>query len=429
MKERVVFKNGALTPSDDLKKELNLKEGESYQLIVPYENYILLKRESKKEDGRVAFVGEIGGLSISDLFSILNMTQKTGVLHLVSDKVKKSVYFRRGEIVFASSSQPEERLGYILYRTGKISMEQLKQAEAQVDNKTRFGGILLKNKFITPKDLWWGVKYQLEEIIYSIFSFTEGTFLFIEGDFLPPDLTRLSLNTQNILMEGFRRLDEWKLIKELIPSGDAYVTMTDEPITVELTPAFQKILACIEGKISVNEIVRRSQLGEFNTYKLLYQLLKTRVVKVVDKEEKKGDDAGIQRMRAAVDKYNNLYRYIIDKIHTVVPGYKFVEPLSSFFDELSDKQKKIFNEVQINSSGELDAEHIIKNLRRMQLVESDNLSKIAGFSELMLTQFLLEGLNELLNFYIFTARQILTENDGEELVRIVKELQQSGEKK
>lgn len=429
MKEKAVFKNGALTPSGELRKELDIKEGESFELIVPYENYILLKREGKKEDGRVAFIGEIGGLSISDLFSILNMTQKTGVLHLVSDKVKKSVYFRRGEIVFASSNLPEERMGYILYRTGKISMEQLKQAEKQVDSKTRFGGILLKNKFITPKDLWWGVKYQLEEIIYSIFSFSEGTFLFIEGDFLPPDLTRLSLNTQNILMEGFRRMDEWKLIKELIPSGDACVTMSDEPITVELTPAFQKILACIEGKVSVNEIVRRSQLGEFNTYKLLYQLLKSRVVKVVDKEEKKGEDAGIKRMQSAIDKYNNIYRYIIDKILTVVPDYSIVDPLSSFFDELSDKQKKVFEGVQINSSGDLDAARIIKNLRRMHLVESDNLNKIAGFSELMLTQFLLEGLNELLNFYIFTARQILAEKDGEELVKIVKQLQQSGEKK
>lgn len=429
MKEKAVFKNGALAPSGELRKELDIKDGESFEIIVPHENYILLKRESKKEDGRVAFVGEIGGLSISDLFSVLNMTQKTGVLHLVSNKVKKSVYFRKGEIVFASSNLPEERLGYILYRTGKISMEQLKEAEKQMDSKTRFGGILLKNKFITPKDLWWGVKYQLEEIIYSIFYFSEGTFLFIEGDFLPPDLTRLSLNTQNILMEGFRRLDEWKLIKELIPSEDAFVTVSDEPITVELTPAFQKILSCIDGKVPVKEIVRRSQLGEFNTYKLLYQLLKSRVVKVVDKEEKRVEDAGMKRMQSAIDKYNNIYRYIIDKIRTVVPDYDIVEPLSSFFDELSDKQKKIFDGVQINSSGELDVMHIIKNLKKMQLVESNNLSRIAGFSELMLTQFLLEGLNELLNFYVFTARQILSEKEGEELVKNVKQLQQSGEKR
>ncbi len=428
MKDKTVVKNGALTLSDELRKELDIKEGESYELIVPYDDYILLKRENRKNEGRVAFIGEIGGLSISDLFSILNMTQKTGVLHLVSRKVRKSVYFRRGEIVFASSNLPEERLGYVLYRTGKISMEQLKQAEAQMDNKTRFGGILLKNKFITPKDLWWGVKYQLEEIIYSIFSFTEGTYLFIEGDFLPPDLTRLSLNTQNILMEGFRRLDEWKLIKELIPSGDSYVTMTDEPITVELTPAFQKILSCIEGQVSVNEIVRRSQLGEFNTYKILYQLLKIKVIKIVDKEEKREEDAGIKRMQSAIDKYNNLYRYIVDKIRTVVPDYNIVEPLSSFFDELSDKQRRIFDGVRIDASGEIDATNIVKNLKRMQLVESENLSKIAGFSELMLTQFLLEGLNELLNFYIFTARQILPEKDGEELTKVIRGLQQSGGK-
>jgi len=298
-----------------------------------------------------------------------------------------------------------------------------------VDSKTRFGGILLRNKFITPKDLWWGVKYQLEEIIYSIFAFTQGTFLFIEGDYLPPDLTRLSLNTQNILMEGFRRLDEWKLIKEMIPSGDACVAMTDEPITVELTPAFQKILSCIEGKVSVNEIVRRSQLGEFNTYKLLYQLLKTKVVKIVDKEEVRADDAGIKRMQAAIDKYNNIYRYIIDKIRKVVPDYSISDSIPDFLEELSERQKKIFDGVKVNSTGEIDAQRILKNLRNIQLTDSENLSKIAGFSDLMLTQMLLEGLNELLNFYIFAARQIIGEKDGEELVKVVKQLQQSGGKK
>lgn len=429
MKGKGEIKKGSLNIPDDIAKKIDLKDGETLEILVPSSDYLLLKRLEKKEQGSLAFVGEIGGLTISDLFSVLNLTQKTGVLHLISGDVKKSVYFRKGEIVFASSNLPEERLGYILYRTGKITMEQLKQAEAQMDSKTRFGGILLRNKFITPKDLWWGVKYQLEEIIYSIFSFTDGSFIFIEGDFLPPDLTRLSLNTQNLLMEGFRRMDEWKVIKEMIPSGDAYLKMSDEPITVELTPAFQKILSCIEGKATVNEIVRRSQLGEFNAYKLLYQLLKSKVIVIVDREEVEQEDAGMVRMRSAVDKYNNLYRYIIDKIHAVVPDYNIAETLSSFFDELSDKLKKIFDGVVIDPSGQLDSNHIIKNLRRIQLVESDNLSKIAGFSELMLTQFLLEGLNELLNFYIFTARQILSDKEGEELVKTVRQIQQSGGKK
>jgi len=73
----------------------------------------------------------------------------------------------------------------------------------------------------------------------------------------------------------------------------------------------------------------------------------------------------------------------------------------------------------------LTTEHIMHNIDKIKLVESEKLSKIAGFAELMLSQYLLEGLNEFLNFHIFLARNILPETKGEELAREVRKMQQS----
>ncbi|HEY4716533.1 MAG TPA: DUF4388 domain-containing protein [bacterium] len=411
--------------SDDARTRLGLKDGDSFEIVLPHEDYLVIKKKNAGSKGKIALLGELGALSISDLFSILNITQKGGVLHIFSEDIKKSIYFRRGEIVFASSNLTEERLGHVLYRTGKITQEQLKKAESEVDSKTRFGGILLKNKFITPKDLWWGIKYQLEEIIFSIFSITSGAYIFIDGDFLPPDLTRLSLNTQNLLMEGLKRMDEWNVIKDIIPSNNILIGIGDEPITVELTPTLQKIISCIEGRASVGEVIKKAQLGEFNTYKLLYQLVKARVLKVVEKEEKPTVEDGTKRLSSAIEKYNHLYSFIVQRIHEEVPDFKLSDSLPAFFDDLTDKQKRIFNKVKIDKNGMLTTEHIMHNIDKIKLVESEKLSKIAGFAELMLSQYLLEGLNEFLNFHIFLARNILPETKGEELAREVRKMQQS----
>ena len=62
---------------------------------------------------------------------------------------------------------------------------------------------------ISPKDLWWGVKNQALEIIYSLFSWKEGSFVFGDtADELVNERIVLSINTSTVIMEGIRRLDE-----------------------------------------------------------------------------------------------------------------------------------------------------------------------------------------------------------------------------
>src|SRR4029077_6246195 len=67
---------------------------------------------------RISLHGSIEGFGIADLFSLLNMSRRTGLLLLIADQDQKAIYFRRGEIAFAGSNLPDDRLGQVLYRTG-----------------------------------------------------------------------------------------------------------------------------------------------------------------------------------------------------------------------------------------------------------------------------------------------------------------------
>ncbi len=61
---------------------------------------------------------------------------------------------------------------------------------------------------LTPRELWNGVKDQVEEIVRSLFSYTTGWIHFWEGEIEPDNVVRLSLPTRRLIGEGLDRRDD-----------------------------------------------------------------------------------------------------------------------------------------------------------------------------------------------------------------------------
>jgi predicted transcriptional regulator len=388
--------------------------------------FIVIKKiyDDSKKPVKPVFMGNLSHLNIADVFSMINMLQKTGMLIIKASDRAKSVYFMKGEIVFASSNQPEDRLGYLLYKTGKLTKEQWENAEKSMTPDTRFGTVLLKKELISPKNLWWGVKYQIEEIVYSIFAIASGEFFFIEGAIPEEDLVRFSLNTQNMLMEGYRRLDEWKLIKEKIPSDDALVKLSTNLPNIELTQNMQAVVKIIKGDMPIAEVIRQSQIGRFNAYKILYALLNTGFIEIVgaQKQEQAVDETTIKTL-TMIRKYNNMFRKLFGVIKSTNPKFNHNELLDNFVSELSERLKKLYENVEISTEGELDESKLLMNVDSMKLTESDSLNRVVGLAGLLLSQLMLEGMNEFLNYEIFIAKNLLHADVFEKINKEIRALQ------
>ena len=63
-------------------------------------------------------------------------------------------------------------------------------------------------------------------------------------------------------------------------------------------------------------------------------------------------------------------------------------------------------------------------MKGLKLLESDDFNKIAGLNELFISQLLLEGLNELLNFEFFAIKSALPADKSEKIIKEVRNLQQ-----
>ena len=226
----------------------------------------------------MAIKGSLKEASLPDVLQLLTMGKKTGCLAVTHRSNFGYIYFDKGRICFASIVNRRDRLGDVLLKSGLISQEQLEYA-IQLQSKQRdkrLGDILVSQEIISREALHSQIRMQIEEAVYFLFTWSQGSFNF-EADVKPEEQDFLvSINPETLLLEGARRVDEWSLIEKKIPSFDLVFDVDRPRITASgaaLTPLQETLVALIDGRRDVTELIEESGLGEFDVGKALYGLL------------------------------------------------------------------------------------------------------------------------------------------------------------
>jgi len=153
--------------------------------------------------------GNIKDTSLPDVLEGLKAMRTTGTLVIQAGAMKKSIFVDDGKIVFASSSDHADRLGEVMVRAGKLTRESLEEAlliSKRLAGFKKFGAILVENKFVSPGDLFAGLKLQVKEIITSLLLLEEGTYQFEPN--LLTDIIPLHINLQEIVQELIQRMQK-----------------------------------------------------------------------------------------------------------------------------------------------------------------------------------------------------------------------------
>ncbi len=165
---------------------------------------------------RLVFVADVSHLPVGDLLGLAHASGGSGLLLFGHRDEAKSVYLHRGEVVFAASNLAGDRLGECLIRAGMLTIDQLCEAEQAFTPDQRFGKVLVEKGFLAPRDLWHGVKFQVEEIVRSLFAYTAGAVHLFAGDVKPDNVVRLSLPTRRLVAEGIQQREDLKKFKGLL---------------------------------------------------------------------------------------------------------------------------------------------------------------------------------------------------------------------
>ena len=242
----------------------------------------------------MALKGTLKDFSLADIFQLIGIQKKTGVLTLKNDKEVVTVSFVEGSVVSADAfhRRLEDRLGTVLVKSGRITEAQLQEAlRVQKSTLKRMGSILVENKFIDAVALREALQVQISQMVYRLFRWADGEYDFSQEERVEYDKEYVApMTAESILMEGARILDEWPMIEKGIKSfsavyrranveiaaapGAAAAGREDEAARgVTLNDQERSVYNLLDGKRTVQEIVERCALSEFDTCRILFDLI------------------------------------------------------------------------------------------------------------------------------------------------------------
>jgi hypothetical protein len=219
--------------------------------------------------------GPLGPLTLPSLIQDLCGQRKTGTLTLKDGELTKTLYLDGGRVVFAASSDPDERLGQLFLRRKMIGLKTLKEAAVIASREgKRLGAVLVQKKAIRPQDLVWGVSEQVREMVIGLFSWTRGEFVFNEGRLPSDEVITLKMHTGDLIMSGIKSIQAWSRVEAAVGDLDARYQASPrlQELGKELTLSLDEwtLLSHCESGATLADICEHSTLGDFEVCRLIW---------------------------------------------------------------------------------------------------------------------------------------------------------------
>ena len=269
----------------------------------------------RKESARVLLQGNLREFNLPNVFQLVKMSAKTGALSINREGESGKIFFRNGQIYFATAHPGTMPLGERLVKSGHVTSKQLRAALAEQKKKSskgRIGAILLEHGYIDRKTLEQSVRDQIEDVTFNFFSWVDGDFTFEADETVTDEDIHVEMNVESVIMEGCRRIDEWELIFNSLGSLERvprlrYNDIVEEDGGVKLAPDQWRVVCWVDGRHDINTVLKECGLDRFNGAKVIYDLFKAGLLTVSDSAiEEIGRGCSIV-VRGPIDVYNQVF--------------------------------------------------------------------------------------------------------------------------
>ncbi len=243
-------------------------------------------------EGTPGLRGDLRVVPLAEVLQLLDVQEQSGILTVERSGARVAIYFRRGRVDQAvADGVPEEFLlgRFVLDAelVQRADLESFLESRANKSGPTGklIGQQMVKLGFFSETDLKTCLTRQSSELIYEILRWRHGRFRFAAGLELPPSVidAALGLDVEAVLMEGYRRVDEWHLIERAIDNFDVVFLRNEDSVAQmgrgRLTREELAVLEAVNGKNTVKDIIRKSRMGSFEVSKMLYRLLSIKLVR------------------------------------------------------------------------------------------------------------------------------------------------------
>ncbi len=237
--------------------------------------------------GPIAIEGAISMIPIGEVLQLLRLQRQTGTF-IVQRKVSEvalAIHLGNIDLAVARGVSSEFLLGRYLVAAEKLTREQLEEfLRSSPEEAGWLGERLVRTGTITAADLERALTRQTSEIIYEMLRWPDGTYRFEMGVVMPEGQSAgLGLPVESIVLEGFRRVDEWRMIEQEVSSFEEVLARDESVVETvgfdRLARDEQTVLDVVDGMRTVRDVVHASKMSSFDACRILYRLLRSKLIR------------------------------------------------------------------------------------------------------------------------------------------------------
>ncbi len=238
-------------------------------------------------DTNVALAGDLTVVPLAEVLQLLGEQEQNGVLVVTRGNAQVELHFKQGKIDLGQAvGVPEEfLLGRFIVEAEAMSQVDLDLFVQNREQTQLLGTQLVAEELITTEQLHDALQQQTQEQVYEVLRWKFGKFSFraSKEPSAMAEEAALGLEVDVILMEGFRRVDEWHLIEREIDNFDQVYLRNEDAVANmgrgRLTREELAVLELVNGKNTIKEIIRQSRMGSFEVSKMLFRLLSIKLIR------------------------------------------------------------------------------------------------------------------------------------------------------
>jgi hypothetical protein len=311
--------------------------------------------------------GSLSESSLPELLASISRSKETGILNFHDAGRWKAIYFKEGRIIYAMSNAQDDRLGEFLLKTSKITVRQFLEASKMIQPDKKLGAVLVEQGIITPDDLFVAIHRHAEAIVYSLFDWTRGEYEFVIKDLTAEGPMVLDLDSENVILEGIRRLKDFTRIYAGIGPLETVLRPADNADSLthklNLDEDESQVLSLVNGRLNVEQILAMSYLPNFETLRILFALLSGGVLERGGSEdaEKRGIELEYE-LQEVVEHYNGNFERVCAFLREKIEDDETILFTDRVMEEVSKQFPLLFESVELGTAGRVDFDQLLQNL-------------------------------------------------------------------
>ncbi len=236
------------------------------------------------KSSNVALRGEMDRMPLAEILQVLQLRHQTGVLNVTSGPKSMVMTLRDGlvDLVQARGMGDKFLLGRYFVEPGWLTRDQV-EAQVSASGGKLLGEQLLSEELISAEQRDEALARQTAELCYEMIRWEKGRFTLLEE---PPceeaTKARLELGLAGLVLEGFRRVDEWRHMADTVDFNAVLVVdqvALDNVGEEKIGKTERILLDAIDGERPARDVIESAHIASFDAIKIMYGFLKSRIIR------------------------------------------------------------------------------------------------------------------------------------------------------